>query len=146
MQLMKLLYVSVKLLKCILFLLQCSISILSYSVFKSWSLVFIVRWLKVLNKLYYHCVLFSPPVSPSGERVTYSKSHITKMWWCSRCPVIYIESCDTASDWRVNSSILWLHAHYTGQTRTTMGQLCTALWDSQSRPVVIQPEFKPGCL
>ena len=28
---------------------------------------------------------------------------------------------------------------YPGQTRTTLGQLCTALWDSQS-----QPGFEPG--
>ncbi|KAK6303582.1 hypothetical protein J4Q44_G00260360 [Coregonus suidteri] len=33
---------------------------------------------------------------------------------------------------------------YTSQTRTTLGQLCAALWDSQSRPVVIQPGIKPG--
>ena len=33
---------------------------------------------------------------------------------------------------------------YTGQTRTTLDQLCTALWDSQSRPDVIQPGFDPG--
>ena len=29
-------------------------------------------------------------------------------------------------------------------TWTTLGQLCTALWDSQSRPVVIQPGNEPG--
>ena len=28
---------------------------------------------------------------------------------------------------------------YTGQTRMTLGQLCAALWDSQSRPIVTQP-------
>ena len=33
---------------------------------------------------------------------------------------------------------------YPGQTRTTLGQLCAALWDSQSRPDVTQPGFKPG--
>ena len=33
---------------------------------------------------------------------------------------------------------------YTIQTRTTLGQLCTILWDSQSQPDVIQPGFKPG--
>jgi hypothetical protein len=27
---------------------------------------------------------------------------------------------------------------YTGQTWTTLGKLCTALWDSKSRPVAIQ--------
>jgi hypothetical protein len=26
---------------------------------------------------------------------------------------------------------------YPGQTRATLGQLCAALWDSQSQPVVI---------
>ena len=30
------------------------------------------------------------------------------------------------------------------QTRTTLGQLCAALWESQSQPVVIQPGIKPG--
>ena len=29
-------------------------------------------------------------------------------------------------------------------TWTTPGKLCTALWDSQSLPDVIQPGFKPG--
>ena len=33
---------------------------------------------------------------------------------------------------------------YPGQTRTTLGRLCAALWDSQSRPDVIQPGFEPG--
>ena len=35
---------------------------------------------------------------------------------------------------------------YPGQTltQTMLGQLCTALWDSHSRPVVIQPEIEPG--
>ena len=33
---------------------------------------------------------------------------------------------------------------YTGQTRTTLGQVCTALWDSRSRPVVIEPVIEPG--
>jgi hypothetical protein len=33
---------------------------------------------------------------------------------------------------------------YPGQTRTTLGQLCAALWDSQSRLDVIQPGFEPG--
>jgi hypothetical protein len=32
---------------------------------------------------------------------------------------------------------------YPGQTRTTLGQLCASLWDSQSRPDVIQPGFEP---
>ena len=35
---------------------------------------------------------------------------------------------------------------YPDQTlnRTTLGQLCAAPWDSQSRPVVIQPGIEPG--
>ena len=33
---------------------------------------------------------------------------------------------------------------YPGQTRTTLGQLCAALWDSQSQLDVIQPGFEPG--
>ena len=35
---------------------------------------------------------------------------------------------------------------YPSQTlsRTTLGQLCAALWDSQSLPVVIQPGIEPG--
>uniref|UniRef100_A0A8K9Y2T5 C3H1-type domain-containing protein n=1 Tax=Oncorhynchus mykiss TaxID=8022 RepID=A0A8K9Y2T5_ONCMY len=32
---------------------------------------------------------------------------------------------------------------YPGQTRTALGQLCAALWDSQSRLVVIQPGIGP---
>ena len=32
---------------------------------------------------------------------------------------------------------------YPGQTQTTLGQLCSALWDSQPRPDVIQPGFEP---
>jgi hypothetical protein len=35
---------------------------------------------------------------------------------------------------------------YPGQTRTMLGQLCTALWDSLSRPDVIQPGFEPGAV
>jgi hypothetical protein len=31
-----------------------------------------------------------------------------------------------------------------GQTWTTLGQLCAALWDSHSRPDVMQPAFEPG--
>ncbi|XP_052354910.1 dachshund c [Oncorhynchus keta] len=31
-----------------------------------------------------------------------------------------------------------------GQTRTTLGQLCATLFDSQSRPDLIQPGFEPG--
>jgi hypothetical protein len=30
------------------------------------------------------------------------------------------------------------------QTQMTLGQLCSALWDSQSRPDVIQPVFELG--
>ena len=33
---------------------------------------------------------------------------------------------------------------YPGQTWTTLGQLCAALWDSQSQHVLIQPGIKPG--
>jgi hypothetical protein len=33
---------------------------------------------------------------------------------------------------------------YSGQTQTTLGQLCSTLWNSQWQPVVIQPEIKPG--
>ena len=34
---------------------------------------------------------------------------------------------------------------YPGQTSwMTLGQLCAALWDSQSQPGVIQPGFEPG--
>ena len=29
-------------------------------------------------------------------------------------------------------------------TLTTLSQLCAALWDSRSRPVVIQPGIEPG--
>jgi hypothetical protein len=32
---------------------------------------------------------------------------------------------------------------YTGQTRTMLGQLCAALWDSQSQLVVIQQCLRP---
>uniref|UniRef100_A0A4W5L428 Modulator of VRAC current 1 n=1 Tax=Hucho hucho TaxID=62062 RepID=A0A4W5L428_9TELE len=46
------------------------------------------------------------------------------------CPVL----CD-------KSLCTWDDLH-----RMTLGQLCAALWDSQSQPVVIQPGFKPGCL
>ena len=33
---------------------------------------------------------------------------------------------------------------YPGKTRTTLGKLCDALWEFQSRPVVIQPGIEPG--
>jgi hypothetical protein len=33
-----------------------------------------------------------------------------------------------------------------GQTRMTLGQLCTALWDCQSQLVVIQPRIEPGSI
>jgi hypothetical protein len=33
---------------------------------------------------------------------------------------------------------------YPSQTRTTLGQLCAVLWDSQSWPDVIQPGIEPG--
>jgi hypothetical protein len=34
-------------------------------------------------------------------------------------------------------------AAYPGQTWTMLGQLCAVLWDSQSRPDVIQPGTEP---
>ena len=33
-----------------------------------------------------------------------------------------------------------------GQTPTILGQLCIALWDTQSQPDVIQPGFEPGTI
>ena len=33
---------------------------------------------------------------------------------------------------------------YHGQTRTTLGQLCAALWDSQAQPDVIGTGLEPG--
>ena len=33
---------------------------------------------------------------------------------------------------------------YPSQTRMTLGQLCTTLWDPQSQLVVIQPRIEPG--
>uniref|UniRef100_A0A4W5K0I2 TSC complex subunit 2 n=1 Tax=Hucho hucho TaxID=62062 RepID=A0A4W5K0I2_9TELE len=39
----------------------------------------------------------------------------------------------------VKNKFLFTMTAYTGQSRTTLGQLCAALWDSQSRPVVIEP-------
>jgi hypothetical protein len=33
---------------------------------------------------------------------------------------------------------------FPGQTQTTLGQLCAALWHSQSQPYVIQPGIEPG--
>ena len=44
-----------------------------------------------------------------------------------------------ASQLKINSYLQWQPT-----PTTTLGQLCTALWDSQSRPDVIQPEFEPG--
>ena len=44
----------------------------------------------------------------------------------------------------VMNKLLFTMTAYPGQTRTTLGQLCATLWDSQSRPDVIQPGFKPG--
>ena len=34
---------------------------------------------------------------------------------------------------------------YTGKTQTTLGQLCSALWDYESCLVVTQSGFEPGC-
>ena len=39
------------------------------------------------------------------------------------------------------NKFLFTMTSYPGQTRTTLGQLCSALWDFQSRPDVIQPEY-----
>ena len=35
---------------------------------------------------------------------------------------------------------------YPDQTRTTLGQLCAAIWDSQSQTVVIQAELEPDAV
>ena len=35
---------------------------------------------------------------------------------------------------------------YNDGTRTTLGQLCTALWDSQSQPDMVQPGIEPGTI
>ena len=43
----------------------------------------------------------------------------------------------------VNENILFSMTAYPGQTWMTLGQLCAALWDSQSRLDVIHPGFKP---
>ena len=42
------------------------------------------------------------------------------------------------------NKFLFTMTAYPSQTRTTLGQLCAALWDSQSRSDVMQPGFKPG--
>ena len=46
----------------------------------------------------------------------------------------------------VKNKFLFTMTAYSSQTQTTLGQLCTALWDSLSQPVVIEPGFEPGCL
>ena len=46
----------------------------------------------------------------------------------------------------VKNKFLFTMTAYTGQTRMTLGQLCAALWDSQSHPDLIQPGIEPGCL
>ena len=43
----------------------------------------------------------------------------------------------------IKNKFLFTMMVYTGQT---LGQLCTALWVSQSRAVVRQSGFEPGCL
>ena len=43
-----------------------------------------------------------------------------------------------------NKLLFTMTAYCQTLTRTTLGQLCSALWDSQSRPVVIQPGIEPG--
>ena len=46
----------------------------------------------------------------------------------------------------VKNIFLFTMTAYSGQalTRTTLGQLCDVLWDSQSLPVVIQPRIEQG--
>jgi hypothetical protein len=44
----------------------------------------------------------------------------------------------------VKNKFLFTMTAYPSQTRMTLGQLCTALWDSQSWPDVIHPGFEPG--
>ena len=46
----------------------------------------------------------------------------------------------------VKNKFLFTMTDYPGQalTWTTLGQLCAALWDSQSQPVLIQPGIEPG--
>ena len=44
----------------------------------------------------------------------------------------------------VKNKFLFTMTAYPGQTQTTLGQLCTALRDSRSRPDVIRPGFEPG--
>jgi hypothetical protein len=39
----------------------------------------------------------------------------------------------------VNNKFLFTMMAYPDQSRTTLGQLCAALWDSQSQPDVTQP-------
>ena len=44
----------------------------------------------------------------------------------------------------VKNKFLFTMTAYLGQNRKTLGQLCATLWDSQSRPNVMQPGFEPG--
>ena len=44
----------------------------------------------------------------------------------------------------VMNKFLFTMTAYPGQTRTTLGQVYHALWDSHSQPDVIQPGFEPG--
>uniref|UniRef100_A0A4W5K0M5 CCM2 scaffold protein n=1 Tax=Hucho hucho TaxID=62062 RepID=A0A4W5K0M5_9TELE len=44
----------------------------------------------------------------------------------------------------LKNKFLFTMTAYPGQTQTTLGQLCAALWDSQSRPDLIQPGFESG--
>jgi hypothetical protein len=50
-----------------------------------------------------------------------------------------------ASQLRIKNECLFTMMSYPGQTltRISLGQLCAALWYSQSRPVVIQPGIEP---
>ena len=49
---------------------------------------------------------------------------------------------NSASQLRTNSYLQW--RPNPPLTQTMLGQLCTALWDSRSRPVVIQLGIEPG--
>ena len=44
----------------------------------------------------------------------------------------------------MKNKFLFTMTAYPNLTLTTLGQLCVALWDSQSLPVVIQPGIEPG--
>ena len=70
----------------------------------------------------------------------YLKFIVKHYLWCT-CTIFWIWLGKT-----VKNKFLFTMMAYPGQTLTwtMLGQLCTALWDSQSRLVVIQPGIKPG--